>query len=163
MWLLVSNQAGSVDPPPSEVFLLAQSAIPAEKIEAYRKTDYRFGHGTDLITLRINTRSEALSQLYISSGYTCGAFITAYNPCGQAKNIETNETAHAQLREKLHTLSPIIIEGAGTDPTGDWPEEKSFLALGIDLETAKSLGICYEQDAIVWVGTDAVPQLILLR
>lgn len=163
MWLLVSNQAGSVDPPPLEVFLLAQTAIPAETIEAYLKTDYRFGHGTDLITLHINTRSEALSQLYTSSGYTCGAFVTAYNPCGQAQSLETNEAAHARLREKLNTLSPRVIEGAGADPSRNWPEEKSFFALGVDLETAKNLGICYQQNVIVWTGADAVPKLILLR
>lgn len=163
MWLLVSNQAGSVDPLPSEGFLLAQSEIAAETIEAYRKTNYHFGYGTDLITLRIDTRSEALSQLYTSSGYTCGAFITAYNPCGQTQSPEANEAAHARLREELNTLSPIIIEGAGADPTGDWLEEKSFFALGINLETAKSIGIFHKQDAIIWVGADAVPKLILLR
>jgi len=42
-------------------------------------------------------------------------------------------------------------------------EEKSFFALGVDLETAKNLGICYQQNAIVWAGADAVPKLILLR
>lgn len=140
-----------------------QSKIAAEKIEAYLKTDYYFGQGTDLITLRINTRSEALSQLYTLSGYACGAFITAYNPFGQAQSPEANEAAHARLREKLNTLSPRVIEGAGADPSRNWPEEKSFFALGIDLETAKSLGICYKQDTIVWAGADAVPKLILLR
>lgn len=143
--------------------MLTQSKIAAETIEAYLKTDYRFGHGTDLITLHINTRSEALLQLYTSSGYTCGAFITAYNPCGQTQSDETNKAAHARLREKLNTLSPRVIEGAGADPSRNWPEEKSFFALGIDLETAKSLGICYQQNAIVWAGADAVPKLILLR
>ncbi len=142
---------------------MTQSEIAAEKIEAYLKTNYRFGFGTDLITLRIDTRSEALSQLYTSSGYACGVFITAYNPCGQAQSPEANEAAHASLSEKLNTLSPKVIEGAGADSTGQWPEEKSFFAVGVDLETAKNLGIFYKQDAIVWVGAGAVPELILLR
>ncbi len=143
--------------------MLAQSKIAAETIEAYLKTNYSFGYGADPITLCIDTRSEPLLQLYTSSGYTCGAFITAYNPCGQAQSPEANEAAHARLREKLNTLSPKVIEGAGADPSGKWPKEKSFFALGINLETAKSLGICYKQNAIVWVGADAVPELILLR
>ena len=142
----------------------AQSEIPAEKIAAYRKTDYRFGQGVDLITLRIDTRSDALSRLYISSQSTCGVFITAFNPYGEVGNREANEAAHARLGDELKGLARgRIIEGAGTDPTGEWPEEKSYFALGVDLETARRLGIKYRQNAVVWVGADAVPQLILLR
>lgn len=35
--------------------------------------------------------------------------------------------------------------------------------LRISLEAAKELGARYEQNAIVWAGADAMPQLILLR
>lgn len=45
----------------------------------------------------------------------------------------------------------------------DWPTERSYFALGLALEPAKEIGIQFGQDAIVWVGADAVPQLILLR
>ena len=34
--------------------MLAQTEISAEKIVAYRATDYRFGEGLDAITLRID-------------------------------------------------------------------------------------------------------------
>lgn len=33
----------------------------------------------------------------------------------------------------------------------------------MSLGAAKAIGTQFEQDAIVWVGPDAVPQLILLR
>ena len=55
------------------------------------------------------------------------------------------------------------IEGAGSDPAGDWPEEHSYFGLGVGLEDAKRLGVRFRQDAIVWTGRDAVPRLILLR
>jgi len=142
----------------------AQSEIPAETIEAYRTTDYRFGQGVDRITLRIDTRSDALSRLYLSSHSACGVFITAFNPYSQARNLEANEAAHARLGDELEGLARgRVIEGAGTDSTGEWPEEKSYFALGVDLETARRIGNEYRQNAIVWVGADAVPQLILLR
>lgn len=163
MWLIVSNQAGSVDPPDTEGFLLAHSKVPAEKIEAYRKTDYRFGRGLDAITLRIDVRSDALARLYASSGYTSGVFVTACNPFGQVQSRDANEAAHERLGVELAKLARKVIEGAGADPAGDWPEEKSFFGLGVDLECAKTLGVRYQQDAIVWVGEDAVPRLILLR
>ncbi len=142
---------------------MAQSEIPAEKIEAYRKTDYRFGEAPDAVILRVDLPSEELARLYASSGFTCGAFVTAYNPYGTAQGIEANEAAHARLGTELRALSESVIEGAGADASGRWPEEKSYFALGIDLEAASTLGKRYRQDAIIWAGGDAVPKLILLR
>ena len=49
------------------------------------------------------------------------------------------------------------------DPIGAWPEEKSFLALGVGEDTARKLGNRFRQDAVVWVRSDAVPRLLLLR
>lgn len=36
------------------------------------------------------------------------------------------------------------------------------LVLGLALEAAKSLGNAYEQNAVIWCGADAVPNLVLL-
>ena len=58
---------------------------------------------------------------------------------------------------------PGYHEGMGEHPSGQWPGEPSFLILGLPLDAAKQLGARHEQNAIVWCGTDAVPQLILLR
>jgi len=71
--------------------------------------------------------------------------------------------AHVQLGEYLRTLTPYTIEGVGADPAGAWPEEKSYFALGINEDTARQLGMRFHQDAVVWVGPDAIPQLLLLR
>lgn len=142
---------------------MAHSEIPAEKIEAYLRTEYRFGKGLDAVTLRIDRRSEELARLYASSGTACGVFITAYNPVGQARGIEINEVAHGHLATDLRAMSIRVMEGAGSDPSGAWPEEKSCFAFGVNLDAARDLGTRYGQDAIVWVGSDAVPKLILLR
>jgi len=56
-----------------------------------------------------------------------------------------------------------FLDGFGQDPAGKWTEEESFLVLGISLEAAKKLGNQFEQNAIVWSDSDAVPQLIMLR
>ncbi|MDA1327189.1 MAG: DUF3293 domain-containing protein [Proteobacteria bacterium] len=102
-------------------------------------------------------------RLFASTGCDCGVFITAFNPLGQAQSDETNEIVHSRLGTELKASAIDVIEGAGADPTGAWPEEKSFFALGVDLEAARDLGIRYKQDAIVWAGADAIAQLVLLR
>jgi hypothetical protein len=67
-----------------------------------------------------------------------------------------------QLQEELGSRSTPFIDGIGEDVTGQWPGEPSVLALGLSLDTAKNYGVQFEQNAIVWAGTDACPQLILL-
>jgi len=163
MWLQVSNQAGSVDPPLTEGFLLVQSEISAELIAAYRATHYRVGQGANAFTLRVDVPSETLSRLCIASGHQNALFITAYNPFSQTQSNAANLDAHERLRDILGSQAGMVIESAGADPSGAWPEEKSFLALGVDLVASKRLGIQFGQNAIVWAGEDAVPRLILLR
>ena len=143
--------------------MLAQSEISPEKIEAYRVTDYRVGLDERAFTLRIDTRSQALSRLYKTTGQTCAVFITAFNPYGRAQCEEANESAHARLRNSLHGIASEVIEGAGAHPSGAWPAEKSFFALGVSEDTARLLGKEFHQDAVVWAGPEAIPRLLLLR
>ena len=137
--------------------------IHPEKVRAYLATDYRLGHTSQDIVLTINKRSERLAALFVGNGVNCGAFLTAYNPRGAVQSDAANDQAHAQLAAKLHELGLQAIEGSGSEEGTEWPAEKSYFALGLTLEPAKAIGTHFDQDAIVWVGQDAVPQLILLR
>ena len=137
--------------------------IHPDKVRAFLATDYRLGHTSQDIVLTIGQFSDRLAALFISSGVACGAFITAYNPRGTMQVDAANDKAHAQLAAKLAELGLQVIEGSGSEEGTDWPAEKSYFALGLALEPAKAIGIHFDQDAIVWVGPDAVPQLILLR
>lgn len=140
---------------------MTDTAIAADKVAAYRATQYRIG-GPEPFTLKIGTKSDALLQLYRKTGQTCSVFITAFNPFGQAQSAEANEAAHSRLGEHLRALSRHVIEGTGY-PSGDWPHELSYFALGISEGAARDLGHRFDQDAVVWAGADAVPRLLLLR
>jgi hypothetical protein len=156
-----------------------QSAVSGELIAAYRSTHYRVApqavQGAEAASapdrgrafvLRIDEHSEPLSRLFAASGYRCAAFITASNPFSMPHGAEENLAACIQLRDALlrHVSGQEqIIDGEGRDPASAWPGEKSFLALGLDLETAMQLGREFGQNALVWVDEDAIPRLILLR
>lgn len=152
---------------------MGQPEIPAELVIAYRSTEYCVASPADFDTgasptfvLRIDQYSEPLSRLFFASGHRCAAFITACNPFSLPQSPELNHAACAHLRGALihHTSRPEeIIEGEARDPSGAWSGEKSFLALGLDLETSKALGRRFEQNAIVWAGADAIPRLVFLR
>lgn len=144
---------------------MTQSAIAKNFISGYRGTDYRIDVDTDSdsISLRIDQYSESLAKLLIASKHPCAAIISAYNPCSQLQSNEKNLAAHESLKNYLGRHSYFRIEGLNTDPTDRWPTEKSFFVPGLDLDIAKSLGQQFNQNAIVWIDSDAIPRLILLR
>ena len=137
--------------------------IHPDKVRAYLATTYRLGHSEQDIALTIGQRSDWLAALFADKGVDCGAFLTAYNPLGALQSDEANERAHARLAARLAGLGIESIEGSGSEAGTDWPAERSYFALGLSLDAARAIGTGLDQDAIVWVGVDAIAQLILLR
>ena len=137
--------------------------IHPDKVRAYLATDYWLGHTAHDIVLKIGIRSEGLAALFSERSVCCGAFLTACNPRGAIQPDAANERGHAELAHLLQEHGAAAIEGSGSGKDTDWPAEKSWFALGLQLDPAKDIGRRFDQDAIVWVGPDAVPQLILLR
>ena len=148
---------------PRVAILEAQSAVPLAKRSAYLRTQYRLGFGPDSIVLEIESHSGHLAAQFAEYGVACGAFITAYNPEGTQQSDEANSRDHAALLAQIAALGHAFIEGEGADATGEWPAERSVFAYGMDKASACAVGRQFHQDAIVWVGPDAVPQLVLLR
>ena len=57
----------------------------------------------------------------------------------------------------------IVMKGVGADQKAVWPQGKGYFVLDADLDAACTIGRRYRQDAVVWVGCDAVPKVILLH
>ncbi|MFP3801160.1 DUF3293 domain-containing protein [Paraburkholderia sp. SIMBA_027] len=137
------------------------SVIDPAIIQAYRETHFCV-EGDAPLTLRIGEKNETLSALHKASGATSSAFVTAWNPYSRRCDDETNADLQKKLIDELTTRSLCFVNGVGRHPASDWAEP-SLLVLRISLEAAKELGNRYEQNAIVWCGADAVPELVLLR
>lgn len=138
------------------------SRIPAELIAAYLHTEYRACTGNGDVVLRIGEPSAGLAGLLASSNQSGAAFITAENPFSQALPAGENAARQAALRSDLTALGATIHEGEGRGEDPSWPAEASFLAVGLTRDQACGLGRKYQQNAIVWAGGDAVPELVLL-
>lgn len=137
--------------------------IQPDKLRAYLATDYRVqDKGRDMV-LNVGVRSDWLAALFAAGGADFGAFLTAYNPRGTWQTDLANEEAHGRLRVRLSQLGVDPVEGFGSEAGSDWPPERSWFSVGLGLDAAKDIGAEFDQDAIVWVGPDAVPRLILLR
>ncbi len=115
--------------------------------------------------LRIGERSVGLAALYSELGVDSCAFLTASNPLGVALRDADNAVAMTALCVDVHALGLALLPGVTRDgdPASGWPGEESIAVFGIGRDAACGLGNRYQQNAIVWAGSDAVPELVLLR
>ena len=139
-----------------------ESAISPETVQAYRETDFRVDTDPPVV-LNVQVRNPALQQLYNAHRSESCVFITACNPHGALLTDEENEQLQQALARELAARSLQFLPGLGKHPIGDWPGEESFLVFGLSREAAKTLGRKFQQNAVVWCGPDAVPELLLLR
>lgn len=141
---------------------LAASSIPPDTLQAYLETIYTV-YDEPPFALQIGQTSTELAGIHARHGSSCSAFITACNPLSQPLDDELNAARQAALATELSRYEVPFLKGIGQHPSNEWPGEESFLVLGLDLDAAKSLAIRFDQNAFVWRGSDAVPQLIVLR
>lgn len=127
---------------------------------AYRRTEYRVD---DAWSIRIDQSSRDLAIWHKCHGVSSSGFVTAVNPRSQLLDEQDNRRRHHALRARVESMGRLFLTGAGVDPDGDWPPEPGFLIAGLDQEATAELGRCFDQNAVVWAGGDAVPRLILLR
>ncbi|HCI12479.1 MAG: hypothetical protein A2063_07170 [Gallionellales bacterium GWA2_60_142] len=131
-------------------------------VRAYRETDYCVD-APEPFVLRVGVASASLAQLYRRHDMNCCAFITACNPYSRIIGDDANAARQLELARELHALGLTFFDSVGRHPAGNWPAESGYLVLGLPLATAKTLGEEFEQNAILWCGSKATPELILLR
>lgn len=140
----------------------SNTTIQNDLILAYKETDFIVDLDPQLI-LHIAEYNEELLGLYNLHNVNCCAFITAYNPYSEITTDTQNIQKNKVLLNELKSKELFFLKGEGKHPSGNWPGEASYLILDISVDESKELGNKYEQNAIVWCGADAVPQLVLLR
>lgn len=142
--------------------MFSGSSIPRDTIQAYLETHYEV-FGDMPATLQVGQFNPTLAALHDARHVACSAFITACNPYSRNLDPQDNAARQEALARELDALGLAYLKGVGKHPSNGWPGEASFLVLGLTLDAAKALGEQHGQNAVVWCGADAVPQLILLR
>jgi hypothetical protein len=149
----------AVTPPPTR----AARMDDADRYDAaYRRTRYRVHALDSPFELRVDTPCAPLAALMRRHGVATAAYLTACNPRSVLTPDSVNREANAALHAALLHADAFVFHGEAIDPTGAWPAEPSFLALGIALATARELGMRFRQNALLFADDDAVPRLIWL-
>ena len=131
-------------------------------LQAFCETEYRV-QGAAPFVMRVGQQCSELVASPTRYGTDCSAFITACNPYSQPLDANDNAERQARLAGELRVRNLPFEPGVGQHLSNKWPGEESFLVFGLGLEEAKALGAKVQQNALIWVGADGVPQLILLR
>ena len=141
---------------------MLNSLIDPTTLKAYEETEYHV-HGDELFTLHVGQFCPALAAAQKKYQSDCSAYVTAFNPFSEVVDDAINAERHVSLARELSRRSLSYLEGVGQHPSNKWPGEVSYLIFGLTLEAAKILGTRLGQNAIVWSGADATPQLAVLR
>ena len=146
--------------------MFQDTALSPELIQAFLETYYRVhqnGPDAPPLALRVGEASPDLIALHRTHGVDCSAFLTAFNPFAKKVYDASNLQRQEALKQEVSRHRLVFLPGEGQHPTNGWPAEPSVLVLGLSLEAAKVMGRQYEQAAIVWIGPQAVPELVLLQ
>lgn len=133
----------------------------AELLAAYRVALYRVDDQGYAFVLRVGEPSAALASCHADFGVTCSTFITACNPRSRPTERDANEAAMRRLERALDEQGRAWLKGVGAAPDASWEPEPSLLVPGLEADAALDLARAFDQHAIVWAGTDAVPRLVL--
>ena len=144
----------------------ATSILAPALLRAYEETHYCVNAATPdqaEFVLRVNEVSKSLAAMHKKYGVDCSAYLTACNPWSESLPDAENAIRQASLLQELRVRSLRWFVGIGQHPGNHWPGEPSVLILGLSLAAAKVLAQDFEQNAFVWSGADAKPQLVVLR
>lgn len=142
---------------------MSRTSLDPTLVQAYRRTRYSAGLDGEAIVLRVDVPSPVMAAAIAAAGGPGAAFITAENPYSTQSAAHDNAASQALLKSELAALEATVFEGVGQGDDPTWPGEASYLAVGISRDQACLLGRKYQQNAIVWIGANGTPELVLLR
>ena len=140
---------------------MADTVLPTPLLQAYQASHYCVAQ-CDWF-LQLGRVQPALAGYYQRHAVQCATYLTACNPLGELLAEHLNVRRMAQLRQALQRAGWSWLDGHGHDPSGDWPGEDSVLVWGMSEPTARAWGQQWMQNAVLHIGADMVPQLVLLR
>lgn len=143
--------------------LESETVIARHVIAAYRSAHYSFVSNCRAIDLRVGQLCPQIEPLLQAAQRPTAFCITAWNPLGIDTTDEQNQTAQSELLRSLNTAQLRFLPASGADPEGAWGPEPGFLVFGLTCAEAIAMGNRFRQNALLWIGPDTVPRLLLLR
>jgi hypothetical protein len=107
-------------------------------------------------------KSPSIDELLHRYQVGSGAIITPYNPKSTQLTAEQNEARLLTLKNQLLKLGLPYLDSVSSDQQGEWLEY-GVLVLGIDLIKACEIGREYRQNAVIYMQSNAAPEVIWIQ
>jgi hypothetical protein len=104
--------------------------------------------------LRIDERNESLRGMLQRHGAESAIFLTASNPHSVLLNETENADRSERLEQELRARHHRYFIGTSGCPDARWPEEKSFLILGITADEAQGWLENHQQNACLLIDRE---------
>ncbi len=127
-------------------------------LAAYRAAIYRI-YGEPPIDMMIGAKNAAVAALLAGHGVASAVFVTAFNPFGCELSAEENAARQQTLAAHIAQAGWMALSGEGLDPNNVWRAEASLFVLGATELDADDFMLAFEQNAVVVVHSDGLPQL----
>lgn len=133
--------------------------LSSQLLIAYCETDYKIP--SQNLVLRLGEHNPELDMLLEKYEVEDWCFITAWNP--KSNLLSTKENIELNRRLERDIKKFVYFQGKGEGKLNSkWPQEESYLVLGIPFESAKELGEKYKQNAMIVGRIRGVPELLVL-
>ena len=131
-------------------------------LAAYRSTDYEVSVHGCLHVIRIDRcLPKEISALLEAHGTNDAAYLSAANPRSRMCDDADNAQRHTALLRALAEQGVRWLPASGRDPCGQWPAERSVLAIGLNKARALRLAEHFAQNAYLQLVRDAPARLVL--
>jgi nitrile hydratase accessory protein len=154
------DEAARRTPHGQPIRLDAKRSLPTPTLKAYLAAVYRID-GPPVIEMKIGVANPAAAALIERFAASCAVFVTAFNPFGEKRDDARNQARQRTLIERVAQLKLQALDGAGVDPQGAWQAEASVFVVGATREIADQLMLEFEQNAVVYLDTRGMPELLL--
>lgn len=135
--------------------------VSRETHAAYRATAYHVATPAGDVVLRIGEACLWVREALLAhADHAAGAmFITAWNPYSVVCDEAVNVAANARLESALCAQGLTVWSGVGVSADGAW-REPSILAMPVTRAEAEAWCRATDQNAVVFVARDGVPELL---
>ena len=128
-------------------------------IQAYKNTNYHVYYDNEII-INIGKKNQNLLNLFKDKKLTSASIITACNPFSEIKTKKQNLLAQIKLKGIIEDNNLSYVDAMGQDAEKKWPGEASYFVENITLNKALKIGKILNQNAIVWIDQNIIPELV---
>ena len=131
----------------------------SQLIDSYLKTSFEVA---GKFTLRPRIKSDEIEKLFLQGNHQSASCITAFNPASRVCSDAENLSSHEKLIQEIESMKIQFASMIGHCTHGQWKSEKGLFLLGVSLDQAKQVGRKFNQNAIVFVGKDCIPDIYVI-